>query len=77
MANINPYPYKFFCNPKNNPKNQPKEKKIQCEFFDMCKHKYTNENAIKYHCNDIKSLEKSYAYCIIRKKVYDILEGSS
>ncbi len=61
---------------ENNPKNQPKEK-IQCEFFDICKHKYININQqVKYHCTDIKSLDESYTYCIIRKKVLDILEGS-
>ena len=60
---------------------------VKCEFFDICKHKFImpknnlitlkkEDLDIKYHCTDIKSLEESFAYCIIRKKVLDILEGS-
>ena len=50
------------------------EELITCEFIDLCEHKYTNgNNQVKYHCNDLKSLDDSFAYCIIRKEVYKAL----
>jgi hypothetical protein len=57
----------------NQAKEYFKPKLIKCEFFDICTHKEIN-GSVKYHCNDIMSLTESYAYCIIRKKVFDILE---
>jgi len=66
---------KLYDNFKNNPKNQSKEKKIKCEFLDICKHKYVHENQIKYHCTDINSLTESFCFCIIREKILNILEN--
>lgn len=51
------------------------KKLIQCEFFELCNHKEIN-GTTKYHCTDLKSLDDSYAYCIIRKNVLELLGNS-
>ena len=47
--------------------NEINKELIKCEFVTMCRLRFSTEsNQVKSWCNDIKSLDKSSSYCIIR-----------